>query len=331
MTVEQAGVEYDVQAQNVWKSFKDQVVLQDLSFKVQRGEIFGLIGPSGSGKTTTIRLVTGVYRATKGKLMVLGRNPSRFDRQSREQMGYLPQQFVLYPNLSVMENMRFVASLYGIAPWKRGDRIRHTLEFVEMWDARDRLATEISGGMQRRLELAAALLHTPHLIVADEPTAGVDPVLRARFWEEFKSLREEGRTLFVTTQYVTEAEYCDHVALVAGGRMVANDTPDNLRRLAVGGEALDVSAGGLTETDLAALRELDGVLDVSTTEPNRYRFLLRNAGSMVTQILNAVQERGGTVHSAEEWRPNFDEVFVMLLERSGGRADGSSAELPPSG
>src|SRR6476469_193438 len=150
--------------------------------------------------------------------------------------------------------MGFAASIDGMGWWCRGKRIRRTLELVELWDARKRPAGLLSGGMQRRLELAATLVHDPHVIFLDEPTAGIDPVLRAKFWDHFRALRDEGRTLIVTTQYVTEAEYCDEILVLSEGRRVANGTPDEVRRLAMGGEVVTVSGQGLTSRAVVAIR-----------------------------------------------------------------------------
>ena len=308
----------DILAEGLSKEFDGRMVVSDASFTVPQGQIFGFIGPSGSGKTTTIRMLNGVYRPTRGRVEVLGKDPSRLTRSGRALIGYLPQQFVLYPNLSVMENMRFMASLYGLRPIARRRPIREALEFVELWDARGRLASELSGGMQRRLELAAALVHSPRLIFADEPTAGVDPVLREHLWDGFKQLRAEGKTLFVTTQYVTEAEYCDHVALMSEGRIVASDTPENLRRAALGGEAIDVTAPALTWDTAQELRALQGVVGAERLGPQHWRFYVDNAGVRLAPLVSEVQQRAGSVSTVEEYRPTFDEVFVRLLEQAEG-------------
>jgi len=188
-----------VVAVDIGKKFGERDVVEGLSFEVQRGTIFGIIGPSGGGKTTTMRMLLGVLRPTSGDLRVQGREPYKFRRRDRERLGYMPQQFVLFPELSVLENMGFSASIYGMGLWGRSKRIRRTLELVELWDARSRPAGLLSGGMQRRLELAATLVHNPEVIFLDEPTAGIDPVLRAKFWDHFRALRDEGRTLIVTT------------------------------------------------------------------------------------------------------------------------------------
>ncbi len=309
---------HDIITRGLTKRFDGHKAVDDVTLSVPTGTIFGFIGPSGSGKTVTIRMLTGVYLPSSGSVTVLGETPSRMPRKVREQIGYLPQSFSLFPNLSALENMRFVSSLYGVGPLKRRRRIRETLQLVGLWDSRRKLASQLSGGMQRRLELATALAHQPRLIFLDEPTAGVDPILREQFWQRFRELSAEGRTLFVTTQYVTEAEYCDRVALISDGRIVANDTPAALRKLALGGDAVDVVAGGLSPDTVEALQKMSGVREVEAKGFEQLRIVVESAGSIIPALINTVQSHGGEVRSVDEYQPNFDEVFVRLVERSRG-------------
>src|SRR5512143_3902094 len=164
-----------ISAKNLTKKFGDETAVQDVSFHVPRASIFGFIGPSGSGKTTTVRLLTGVYTPSDGQVMVFDRNPAKFSQRERARIGYMPQLFVLYPNLTVWENLNFAASLYGMSLF-RGKRLQRALTFVELDEHRSKLARNISGGMLRRLSLAATLVHDPELLFLDEPTAGIDPV-----------------------------------------------------------------------------------------------------------------------------------------------------------
>jgi ABC-2 type transport system ATP-binding protein len=304
----------DVVAVDIGKRFGDRDVVQDLSFEVRRGTIFGIIGPSGCGKTTTVRMLLGVLRPTAGDLRVLGRNPHRFRRRDRERLGYMPQQFVLFPELSVMENMGFAASIYGMSLFGRGKRIRRTLELVELWDARDRTAGQLSGGMQRRLELAATLVHHPEVIFLDEPTAGIDPVLRAKFWDHFRALRDEGRTLIVTTQYVTESEYCDEILVLREGRKVATGTPEEVRRLAMGGEVVTVAGPNLDRHAVTAIREVDGVQKVSWDGQDRLKVIVEDAGAAMPVLVEALRQADVDVDEVSEQHASFDDVFVQLME-----------------
>jgi len=202
-----------VEAHEVTKKFGDEVAVNSLNMQVPRGTIFGFIGPSGCGKTTTVRMMTGIHRPTSGELTVLGKNPIHFSKSDQEQIGYLIQNFVLYPELTVWENLNFAASFYGVTLFRQR-RLNQLLEFVELKEDKGKLAGALSGGMKRRLSLAATLVHNPELLFLDEPTAGIDPLLRRKFWDYFKELQEEGHTLFVTTQYVGEAAYCDLVGVM---------------------------------------------------------------------------------------------------------------------
>jgi ABC-2 type transport system ATP-binding protein len=311
-----------VVAVDVGKRFGDHDVVQGLSFEVQRGTIFGIIGPSGGGKTTTMRMLLGVLRPTSGDLRVLGRPPHRFRRRDRERLGYMPQQFVLFPELSVLENMGFAASIYGMGWFGRGRRIRRTLELVELWDARKRPAGLLSGGMQRRLELAATLVHNPEVIFLDEPTAGVDPVLRAKFWEHFRALRDAGRTLIVTTQYVAESEHCDEILVLNDGQRVATGTPEDVRRLAMGGEIVTVAGPDLNRHAVAAIRAVDGVKKVSWAGSDRLKVIVEDAGQAVPELIEALRTADVEVDEVSEEHASFDDVFVQLMDTQPGPETG---------
>jgi ABC-2 type transport system ATP-binding protein len=299
--------------QGLTRRFHDVVALDDVTFEVDRGTIVGVIGPSGSGKTTLIRMLTGTLEPSAGRVRVLGENPRRFHRRTRERIGYMPQNFVLYPELTAAENVSFVASLFGLLWNRRRRRVREVLELVELWDVRNRRAEQLSGGMQRRLELACALVHDPVLLFVDEPTAGLDPVLRQTIWTEFRNMRDAGRTLVVTTQYVGESEYCDMVAVIAAGRLVALSSPENLRKRALGGEVLEIE----TERafDGSALRRVPGVTEVRQSAPRRMLVVAEDAGEATPRVLQEISNQGGAVVSSSEYRPSFDEVFTELVGR----------------
>ncbi len=285
-----------------------------MTLSVPEGSIFGLIGPSGCGKTTTVRLMTGVYLPTAGEITVTGKPPADFSASARRQLGYMPQQFVLYPDLSVWENMNFSASLYGMGFW-RGKRLTDLLKFVELYSHRHKLARSISGGMQRRLALAATLAHDPTLILLDEPTAGIDPVLRRKFWDYFKSLKARGRTIVVTTQYVGEAVYCDLVAVMAGGRVLVVDTPDGLRRRAYGGEVVDLQAAGpIDHTIFSELRRLPYVGSIQFLSDTSLRLVVSDAGTAVPAVLEWAKANGWALQSAEKHVFPLDDAFVELVK-----------------
>lgn len=313
---EQPG-DYIIQVRGVNKQFgkNKPFVVRDLNFEVRRGEIFCLLGPSGSGKSTTMRMLTGVYKPSEGQIRVLGIEPSRFKKRTRAQIGYMPQQFVLFPELSTLENINFVGSVYGMSWFGRRKKVREALQFVDLWDARDRLAAQLSGGMQRRLELASTLIHRPKLIFVDEPTAGVDPVLRAKFWEHFESLRQEGRTLFVTTQYVTEADYCDTVAILNRGRLLAYGSPEDIRQEAMGGEIIDLTLEEVTGQAVRLLRRIPDMRRIQIVSTENMRLTVGSSGEALPEIMEAFRQNNLNIQSIEPYRPNFEEVFVQLMEQ----------------
>ena len=309
-----------IQMQDVNKTFGDFTAVEDLTFEVYEGEIFGFIGPSGSGKTTTMRLITGILAPSSGTVQLLGTNPNRPTRALHEEFGYMPQLFVLYPNLSVYENLNFMAGVYGLGWGERRGRIRQALQFVELWDARNKLGQDISGGMQRRLQLAGAIIHNPRLLFVDEPTAGIDPVLRGKFWDEFRRLREAGRTIFVTTQYVGESEYCDRVGVIRQGKIVAVATPLELRRLAMNGDVVDLQTPNLSGEALSRLLAQPYVVRQAgqprvrwVAYPTILRIHVQDASDAIPQMLQVLQEEGAEVTRLQEDRPSFDEVFIKLM------------------
>ena len=299
----------------VSRRFGDFEALHDLDLVVQPGQLVGLIGPSGAGKTTAVRSMIGDLRPTTGTVRVLGEDPADLSTRVRQSIGFMPQQFSLYEDLTVGENLDFVASLFGLLFFSRRRRTRRVLELLGLWDVRRRRAGRLSGGMQRRLQLAAALVHDPTLVFLDEPTAGIDPILRETIWTELGRLRDAGRTLVVTTQYLTDAEQCDAVALIAGGRLLSFDSPDGLRREAFGGQVLEVT----TERpfDASDLAVGPPVEDVRQNGLRSIHVTTHDAATTTPRLIDAVEAAGGSVVSVAEHRPTFDEVFAELIRRAG--------------
>lgn len=309
-----------IEMQNAEHRFTKDVGVFDLTLQIPQGAIFGLIGPSGSGKTTTVRLLNGIYKPTSGTVRVMNESPHQFTPKARANIGYMPQSFVLYPMLTVAENLKFVASLYGMGFVARLKRLKEILRFVELYDERNRLASKLSGGMQRRLQLACALAHEPQLIFADEPTTGIDPILRGKFWEHFRLLRDEGRTLFITTQYVGEAEQCDIIGIMRAGQLIYMDTPEKLRHQVFGGdivrllvepsqalEAVQLLNNQQTVSDTRRSSGQPGLLFVSTNE----------AASEIPNMVALLSDHNIEVKQANQHIPPFDDVFIEFINRSG--------------
>lgn len=300
-------------ASELTKQYGPRAGVFELDLEIPSGQIFGLIGPSGSGKTVTVRLMTGVLNPDAGTVEVLGEDPRKFDRQTRARIGYMPQHTVLTPDLSLRQNLNFAASLYGM-PLRRKERIDEVTDFLELGEAIDRKPDQVSGGEKRRLMLASAMIHRPELVFLDEPTAGIDPVLRRKVWDRFEDMRSDGRTLIVTTQYVEEAAHCDLVAVLSRGRVLLVDTPEGLRRRAYGGDLVDVHfAAPLGNGDLVALEQLTGGATPTWLSPHRVRLVVDDAAATTALVTKWAEDRGRELTKAEPFLPSFDDVFVELV------------------
>lgn len=317
ITTDHESPQWVVQSHDLTKKFNPDTGVEALNLSVERGTIFGFIGPSGCGKTTTVRLLLGIFPPTSGRAEVFGREPHRFSQEDRERIGYMPQLFMLQPGLTVWQNLSFAASLYGMGP-KRSNRLNELLDLVELTGEERKRARELSGGMQRRLSMAAALIHNPELLFLDEPTAGIDPVLRRKFWDHFRELKEQGRTLFVTTQYVGEAAYCDLVGVMSDGRLLMVETPENLKRIGMGGEVIELQFDGfLSHSDLEALRKQPFIQEgrVQMLNNMSLQLIVENAAAALPELLRWCEQNNIAVQGAQKLEPSFDDVFVQLIER----------------
>lgn len=220
-----------VRAQQVSKAFEGNQALERIDLEVQAGEIVGLIGPDGAGKTTLLRCICTLLTQDEGRIEVLGMDTRHQRAGIRARIGYMPQQFSLYPDLTVQQNLDFFAELFEVPPAERAERLEKLYRFSRLGPFRDYPAQALSGGMKQKLALSCALIHTPPLLVLDEPTFGVDPLSRQEFWEILQEVNRQGTTILVSTGYMDEADLCHRVGLMNAGRMVAFGQPDQLRSL----------------------------------------------------------------------------------------------------
>jgi ABC-2 type transport system ATP-binding protein len=323
-----------VTARGLVRDFGDKRVIHSLDLELEPGTILGLIGPSGCGKTTTVRLLTGLLAPTEGDALVGDTPATELTAAQRERIGYLPQSPALFPELSLIENLSFHASMYGL-PLRRGERLDYLLDWVELGDDRSTRVAAASGGMQRRLALAAAFVQDPDLVFLDEPTAGIDPILRDKFWARFREIAERGRSLVVTTQYVGEAGMCDIVGLLSDGELLLLDTPANLRRAAFSGEVVDVRLERpLSDADVERLGRHDFVVSpIERAGPSTLRIVVDDADRAMDDISTAVEGLGATIAEMDEHVVDYDEAFVRVVERhrdgdsTGG--DPGDADGPP--
>jgi ABC-2 type transport system ATP-binding protein len=292
------------------KRFGTFQAVRGVSFQVDRGEIFGYLGANGAGKSTTIRILCGLMTPSGGTASVAGHDVASDPEGVRFSVGYMSQRFSLYPDLTAMENLDFFGGAYRLARRARLRRAEALLGDVGLSADDPRTAGAMPGGVRQRLALAAALLHGPQVVFLDEPTAGVDPEARRTFWRIIRKLSDSGTTVFVTTHYMDEAEYCHRVGLMVDGALVALDTPSGLKRAHVPGRLFAVRGTGL---DVARLRELAGVTHV---EP--FGAGLHVRGDLLTaEVLSeAVRAHGGQGVLVEESAPTLEDVFLAVAARS---------------
>jgi ABC-2 type transport system ATP-binding protein len=299
-----------VEIENLVKRFGDFVAVDELNLTVRKGEVFGFLGPNGAGKSTTIRMLCGLLRPTAGRATVAGFDVGREPEKVRQNIGYMSQKFSLYADLTVMENLRLFAGLYSVPRAELAERMKWALAMANLAGYEGRLTRTLSGGWKQRLALGCAVLHRPPIVFLDEPTSGVDPVARRQFWELIHQMAAEGVTVFVTTHYMEEAEYCNRLALIFRGKMVALGTPTELKQNAMEGELLLVESEALRAA-AEALSGLPAVRDVAVFG-SALHLVVADAEAVIPQVRAALAEKAIAVNKVEKIRPTLEDVFVAL-------------------
>ncbi len=291
------------------KQFGTLKAVDHLSLEVEQGEIFGLLGPNGSGKTTTINMLSGLSVPTSGEVRVMGYEVRRHARRVRQILGAVPQETALYEELSAWANMEFHADLFGIPRKEKKERITTMLQLVQLLDRKDSPVRTFSGGMKRRLALARALLHDPQLIYLDEPTLGVDIQARRAIWDYILSLRDQGKTILITTNYLEEAQaLCERLAIIDHGTLVAMDTPQHLKQT-YSGSVVEIETARPSETR-EELLAIAGVKEVKQ-EGTHLTITTEGGYNVVPQIINLVSQ-GNELRDLAVREPTLDEIFLRL-------------------
>ena len=297
------------------KRFGNFIAVDNISLSVRKGEVFGFLGPNGAGKSTTIRMLCGLLMPTSGRAEVAGFDVARKPESVRQNIGYMSQKFSLYNDLKVIENLRLFAGLYSVPTNVLKDRIEWALTMSNLKGHEDQITATLPGGWKQRLALGCAVLHQPPILFLDEPTSGVDPISRRQFWDVIHQMAGEGVTVFVTTHYMEEAEYCNRLALIFRGRIVALGTPTELKRNSMRGELLLVECESLGDA-MEALQQTPGVMDAAVFG-NALHLVVENAAIAEPKIRAVLNQKGITLIRISTIRPTLEDAFVSLTTSRG--------------
>ena len=303
-----------IEVRGLTRRFGAFTAVDDLSFEVRRGEIFGFLGSNGAGKSTTIRMLCGLLRPSAGTAMVDGIDVSRDPEGVKRRIGYMSQRFSLYELLTVDQNIRFFGGIYGLDPARLAARRAFVTEMAGLRGRETTLARDLSGGWRQRLALGCAILHEPAILFLDEPTGGVDPLSRRQFWKLIDGFSQQGVTVLVTTHYLDEAERCNRLALIHAGRLAAIGTPSEVKRIFAGRPIVEVRAGD----PVRAMAALDGMAEVEKTSlfGTAVHAVLRRPVDAPT-LAARLREAQVTVRSVDPVPPSLEDVFLDVVERSG--------------
>jgi ABC-2 type transport system ATP-binding protein len=299
-----------VVVESLVKSFGSFVAVDHIDLAVRKGEVFGFLGPNGAGKSTTIRMLCGLLKPTAGRATVAGFDVSRKPEAVRQNIGYMSQKFSLYNDLKVIENLRLFAGLYSVPSNQLKERIEWALTMANLKGQENLITGTLPGGWKQRLALGCAVLHRPPIIFLDEPTSGVDPISRRQFWDLIHEMASKGVTVFVTTHYMEEAEYCNRLALIFRGKIVALGTPSELKRDSMKGDLLLVECEPLGEA-VQALQSAPDLIDAAVFG-NALHLVVEDAATAMPRMKNYLAERKITVRRMEQIRPSLEDVFVSL-------------------
>jgi ABC-2 type transport system ATP-binding protein len=315
---------HSVVAEKLTKKFGDFTAVDHISFGITTGEIFGFLGPNGSGKTTTIRMLLGLLRPTEGGGTVLGYDIVKEPEEIRKRIGYMSQQFSLYNDLTVSENLNFYGGIYGVTGKRLRQRKNFILEMANLKGREGEMTRNLSGGWKQRLALGTAIIHEPDMLFLDEPTAGVDPISRRAFWDLLYQLSEEGTTIFVTTHYMDEAEHCQSLAFIHLGRIVARGTPQEIKEKVMKGQVMEIDCSN-PELALSTLRDSSLFYEVGL-----YGALIHVVGENLNvqkgQIERLLRAKDIEIRSMDIIAPSLEDVFISSIKQEESKVSSYEGE-----
>ena len=294
------------------RRFGDFHAVKDVTFEVAKGEIFGFLGPNGAGKSTTIRMLCGILAPTEGEGTVVGLDVRTQAEEIKTHIGYMSQKFSLYEDLTVEENIDFYSGIYRIPTEKKQERKEWALQMAGLVEHRNMRAGLLAGGWKQRLSLGCAILHEPPVIFLDEPTSGVDPISRRQFWELIYELSGKGVTVFVTTHYMDEAEYCDRIALIYRGELIAMGTPESLKQETMQEDVLEIYCDQPNDA-MEMIERLDSVKEAALFGKGLH-VIVASANDGVREIRDLLNDAGFAITRMETITPSMEDVFVSLIE-----------------
>lgn len=305
--------EYAIDVQNLTKKFGSFVAVNDVTFQVKKAEIFGFLGANGAGKSTTMRMLCGLLSSTSGAALVGGFDINRESESVKATIGYMSQKFSLYEDLTVEENITFFGGVYGLSNGQIRERMEWVLEMAGLQGREKSLTRELSGGWRQRLALGCAVLHRPKIVFLDEPTGGVDPVSRRNFWELINSLSEEGTTVFVTTHFLDEAEYCNNIMLIHAGKLIAGGSPLELKTKHISNPILEVECDKVIEA-MDLLQRQPWVLETSVF--GTYIHLsVKNEEEGRRRARQLLDEQNIGLRRIDRIMPSLEDVFIHLIDK----------------
>jgi ABC-2 type transport system ATP-binding protein len=301
-----------IKTERLKRTFKSTTAVDELTLSIAPGELFGLVGPDGAGKTTTLRLLAGLLDVTEGKATVLGLDLQSQAEAIKPHVGYMAQQFSLYGELSVLENLQFFAELFDVSKQERQERTERLLEFAGLTEFTQRRAAKLSGGMQKKLALACTLIHQPEILLLDEPTTGVDPVSRREFWNILTELHVQGTTIIVSTPYMDEADRCSMVGLMYAGKLVECDTPQNIRGQ-LNEDVIEVQAEDW-QAALKTVADLEGVREAQTYGET-VNLLVDDGKKRLHEVERALKKSGIKYKNIRIAPVRMEEAFISLIRK----------------
>jgi ABC-2 type transport system ATP-binding protein len=303
---------YAVRVEGLLKRFKDFVAVDGISFSVRHGEIFGFLGPNGAGKSTTIRMLCGLLPPSEGGAWIGELDLATQSELIKQKIGYMSQKFSLYDDLTVEQNINFFSGIYGVPRSKRPERKRYVLSMAGLEEKRTTLTRMLSGGWKQRLALGCSILHEPDILFLDEPTSGVDPIARRMFWHLIHRLSGSGHTVFVSTHYMDEAEFCHRVALMHGGRIIAAGAPAELKSNLHSRKFLALDSSDPIES-MKILEHSEGICEIAAFGSGLH-IIVEDPDRAVPQIRDALDRVGIVIRRIEVIAPSMEDVFVALIE-----------------